>query len=332
MLYFTDVRYDSEGLRQCKLGLIIVQRFHIWALIGSVLLLGLVVIRAVAVWFQVDQHAADHVHDHNGCCDHDHDHEHHHEHHHEHDHPHGVQELATVASAAEPSGHDHDHTHDHGHDHGWAPWRYVVLILPVVLYFLDLPNKGFSGRGAVGDDRQYDLSKDVARLAVDTWSVVAQTQMGQSLAAGPTPFLLGVAGAVRPNDKGRDLSVGFVQLEKAAETPEKRAYYEGKTVRLTGHYKDLDTRRFTLIRYKMNCCAADAIPVKAVIFVDPAFKENLDNDALRGRWVEVTGRVVFLQQPGTTEYATALMLSPSGGQTLKDLVRDIPMDPNPWLN
>jgi hypothetical protein len=312
LLYFTVIGYDQNDTPITKIWLVVAPKFHIWALIGAALLMTMVVIRAVSLWYQVDEDVAGHSHEH-GCCDHDHAHDHGHDHDHAHDHEHGVcshehvhgtvtapavetavASLPVVSTAAAVPGHDHDHTHEHGHDHGWAPWRYVILMLPVILYFLNLPNKGFSGQGESGDDRNYDLNVKVA-------------------------------------DRGRDPTVGFLQLEQAALTPERRAYYEGKTVRLTGHYKDLDTRRFTLIRYKMNCCAADAIPVKAVIFVDPAAKENLDSDLLRNQWVEVTGRVVFLKQPGTNEYATALVLSPPDGKTLADLVKIIPMDPNPWL-
>src|SRR5262245_26983871 len=36
-------------------------------------------------------------------------------------------------------GHEH-----HDHERGWAPWRYAVLVLPVVLYSLGLPNKGLT--------------------------------------------------------------------------------------------------------------------------------------------------------------------------------------------
>jgi uncharacterized membrane protein YraQ (UPF0718 family) len=111
--------------------------------------------------------------------DHDHGHDHAHEHHHEHQH--AVQEksplqLAVVAAPAHEHagcGHDHgpgaacDHDHghaphDHGpavhehpvgqahahhdhdaadHDHGWAPWRYVVVLVPIILFLLGLPNQ-----------------------------------------------------------------------------------------------------------------------------------------------------------------------------------------------
>src|SRR5262249_27065013 len=161
--------------------------FHVFVMIGGATLLVLVGIRAVALWFSVEQNAANHDHGHSHDCCHGHDQHHHHEHahhhghdhshdcghdHHDHDHPHhhhehcghdpghdaGLeQEQAIAAEAHAPRelaittaphaqapapAPEHDHGHDHAH--GWSPWRYMVLLLPVVLYFMDLPGPGFS--------------------------------------------------------------------------------------------------------------------------------------------------------------------------------------------
>src|SRR5262245_65756 len=105
-------------------------------LAGGIALLVLVSIRAVALWISVGKAPAhEHHHDHNhnhdhDCCGEDHEHavttaaqglplvtDAGHEHHHHHDHSHG------------------GHSHDHDHDHGWAPIRYIVLLVPVLLYF-----------------------------------------------------------------------------------------------------------------------------------------------------------------------------------------------------
>ena len=135
-------------------------------------------------------------------------------------------------------------------------------------------------------------------------------------------------------DKGEDLGVTFVQLQMAAMYPENRQFYEGKTVRLTGRYVGDSDSRFTLVRYKMTCCAADAIPLDAVIMLDPKSKskEKLDPDKLRNSWVQVTGRVQFVQRtdrPG--EFATALMLL-TEDKPLSELVKVVPPDPNPYAN
>jgi hypothetical protein len=107
-------------------------KFHEPVVWGAVALLILVVIRATALWVEVGQtkaentHNHDHEHDHGH--EHRHDHDHGHEHHHDHDHDHE---------------HAHEHEHnagdDHGHEHGFAPWRYAVLLLPIVLFLMKMP-------------------------------------------------------------------------------------------------------------------------------------------------------------------------------------------------
>jgi uncharacterized membrane protein YraQ (UPF0718 family) len=138
------------------LGRMLHPKFHVWVLLGGGTLLALVVLRAVAVWRSVDELVP---HDHA----HDHSHGHGHDHPHEHDHDHGPGSAAVQAApgvvgaatlpllttpapaAGHPHGHSHahGHGHDHGHEHGWAPLRYIVLLLPVVLYFLVLSNPAF---------------------------------------------------------------------------------------------------------------------------------------------------------------------------------------------
>jgi hypothetical protein len=268
--------------RNGTLQLMVAPKFYLSTLLGGITLLVLVVIRAVAVWRSVDETAA-HVHEHHhhehehcghshshGECDHDHGHEHSH-------------------------GHDHDHGHDHGHEHGWAPWRYVVLLLPVVLYFLNLPNKGFSA----------DAGDYLKGVQLDA----------------PTSV----------QSKGK-AEIGFAQLQQASLTEDTRDYYEGRTVTLTGEYSGSDQKRFTLVRYKMACCAADAVKLNAVIMLDPQATERIDPDLYRRKWVEVTGRVHFFERPGTSEYITGLVLYPTKEEPLSKLMRIIPPPANPFLN
>ncbi len=141
-------------------------KFHQPVLWGGIALLALVAIRAVALVPLLrgrrahgDEEGAC-GHEHGEACDHDHDHEHHHghthdhdhEHHHDHAHDHGHEhhhghahdhghEPAEVPAGGtgteEEPGHTHDH--DHGHEHGFAPWRYAVLLIPVVLFLMRIP-------------------------------------------------------------------------------------------------------------------------------------------------------------------------------------------------
>src|SRR5262249_19300624 len=110
-----------------------------------------VAIRALAVWRLAGQTSHSHAHDHH---DHHHHHDHAHHHHHDHGHEHSHEHSHGDHDHAHHHhhGHDHDHAHahgqahDHGHEHSWSPWRYTVLMLPVVLFFLNLPNAGFSAK------------------------------------------------------------------------------------------------------------------------------------------------------------------------------------------
>jgi hypothetical protein len=305
MLWYTD-----------KLRLMLHPKFHIWVLLGGGALLALVVVRAVALWFEVDEakDAIDPAHDHDHSHDHAHDHDHDHDHgccghDHHHDHDHGVQPVKegiagglalTTLPLAEPAEHqhphEHGHSHDHGHDHGWSPWRYVILILPVILYFLNMPDQGFRAHAAgLFGMEPIEAPKNVASTGVD-------------------------------------FKVGFQQLEQAALTEDSRDRYEGKTVRLTGQYYPRDLKMCQLVRYKISCCAADAVPLGAMIMVDPNSTARLDADGLRGKWVQVTGRVHFFNRPGTNEYKTAVILYPTPEQPMDDLIKIVPPDPNPFLS
>ncbi len=253
-----------------KLGYFIKDKYFLLVLTGAVLLLGLVVIRAVAVWFSVEEPQLAPAHEHG----HDHDHDHGHGHHH----------------------HGHSHGHGHDHSHGWAPWRYVVLLLPVALYFL-MPADGLSGAG------QQVHSGDVN----------------------------GPSGSVK--DKGEDFSVSFVQLEQAALSEDSRSILEGKTVRLVGKYVAQDSKHFTLVRYTMNCCAADAIPLKALTVLDDSKspKDVLDSNRLNNKWVEVTGQVQFLKMRDGSSFVPAIIIQPTPERKLTQLVKVVPAPANPFV-
>jgi hypothetical protein len=290
MLYYSAVVAGGNGPKM--LVLLVHENLYVWVLCGGIALLALAAIRAVAVWVAAGKMAQKHEHAH----DHDHAHDCPHDHAHEHDHAH-------TEACGHEHGHDHAHAHehDHGHEHGWAPWRYVVLLLPITLFFLGLPNKGPGGStGVIKDDNQ----------------------------------LKGVK-AVKDQGDGVDFTVGFRELGNAGYTPEKRAFYEGKMVQLVGQFVPgpPNNRSFTLVRYKISCCAADAIPLPVIIMIDPASEKTLPQDIRRDQWVQVTGRVQFVEQPGKPgEYITLLMLKPSKEHPMGDwLDSTIPRPSNPYV-
>jgi len=267
---------------------------------GGVAVVTMVLIRAVAVWISVGKarHTQQHSHNHDHSHHHDHahcDHDHGHDHHHDHEHQHADEAVMAAPAAITSSpataqalhmhdhdhahehdhdldhAHNHDHVHEHGHEHGWAPWRYVVLLLPVGLYFLGLIPSAFSNLGTVRTDFE---------------------EGGPSAAA-----------------KGGEVIRGFLELGRAAATEESRKEYEGRTAQVVGQANNVESRRFGLVRYKISCCAADAVPLKMVISVPATTPEGKAFDAkssVSGKWVEVTGVIQFRKLQGSDEYITVL--------------------------
>lgn len=116
-------------------------------------------------------------------------------------------------------------------------------------------------------------------------------------------------------DKGTASNVNFLQLERAAQNADARQLYEGKTVTLVGRFAGDKEKSFTLIRYKMNCCAADAVPLNAAIFVDPKSPAKLRPKEWAQKWVKVKGQVQFLKMKDG-QYVTALVLKPTSDEDL----------------
>jgi hypothetical protein len=344
---------------------------HIYVLWSGIALLALVALRALGLWHSVGTSAPNLNHEHEHCHDHDHNHGEFHGHaHYEEEEPNNKQ--------VHDCGHEHDHehsaghTHDCGHEHSWNPGRYILLLLPIVLYFLHLPNAGFSAsgisinandldQGASGkyvENAGLQITKDSARDLIQVVSVVDD---GPAARAGikSHDWITQVA---RENDEGgkrldkleiislKGLSVEdavkklkgkpgtkikltiehpeeakpeeveltrtadvipleFNALQGAAYTPASRQYYAGKIVQLVGQYSPgRNDRTFTLVRFKMTCCAADARPLPVMIMLDPQSPENLSHlKALE--WVKVTGRIEFMRRTDRDEYVTVLIVA-----------------------
>jgi hypothetical protein len=265
---------------------------HVWIYAGGIALVILAAIRALPLVFsalarrrtsaaltaaKAHSHGHNHVHEHghdhaHGECDHNHDHA--------------------------DCGHDHGngdaHTHSHGqddadcgHDHGWAPWRYVVLLLPVVLYFLDMPSEGFS----------------------------VQT-VNTQLAEGGT-------NAARKEG----VVSGFLELERAAYSEQTRLNYAGQTAQVVGQVaKSNERNRFGLTRYKMSCCAADAVQLNMIVEVsevDEAGK-TFNARAFQSKWVEIEGTIQFRKLLKDGSYITILQVKASD-------IQPIEMPNNPFV-
>ncbi len=262
--------------------------FAVFVMLGGSALMILAAIRGVALWITVGrdkkkaaalhqhhhQHGHDHHHDHDHAHCHDHDHGHEHHHHHDHDTAAITEKPATATgissapfgTAHQHSHHDHHHEHGHGgeshfdegHDHGWAPWRYAVLVLPVVLFLLDVPPRSTS----------------------------------EDLADDGIPYL------------------SYAKVEQAAKDPQARIDFKGKRTHLRGWFSAPTTAdpqhitEFKLIRFRINCCAIDAVPVNLVVRVRPG--DNVSAEEYQGKWVDLTGQLDFEQN--LDNYVTVLWL------------------------
>jgi hypothetical protein len=301
--------------------IILAEKFHIFVFWGGIALLVLVIMRAVALWFAPSAHGHSHDHEHGDHdhdhaqgpgCDHDHghvhgpgcDHDHGHSHEHAvtaHDEAHLEKQSIQENFPAVPA-----HSHDHGHDHGWAPWRYGVLLLPIMLYLMRLPNEGFSVEGA-GPAIQLDLTKEAAKACT-------------LLAAGPAPLDEVVLTGLMLRDGGKPVPIEFKELEGAAADEDQQHYWRGKNVLVKGQFAGQpgNDHLFSLVRYKIQCCAADVIPLRVVIICKDSVAGIPQN-----QWVNVTGQIDFI--PGPRGKMTLLRVN-----SRKDVVKTKP-DFNPYV-
>jgi len=298
---------------QGTVNLILAPRFWIPLLASGIALLALVAIRAVSVWQLAGKvgdkaHAHHHGHEH---CDHDHgacghDHHGHHHHHHEPKQEGVTQQPGLISLNLVPAGatttapahtHTHDHGHDHDHSHGWVPVRYLILLI-VVLFWYFIPPEG--------------LTAQQLRLAD-----------------------FGEVGDYKKNDLP-PLEGSFTMLQNAAYDPDARELYEGRLVTLVGQFQAQpgDDKRFGLARFKINCCAADAIPLGCLVMIHPEWKGTpLNTDALHGRWVTVQGRIIFKKlNTLREEWATAIIVEPTKEMPPEKLVVPMAEPPrNPYV-
>lgn len=282
-----------EMYRTDRLGFL-VEQFRRPVLVGGIALLVLVAIRAVAVWkeagrIQAQMRGAD--------CDQDHSHGP--ECNHPHFHAHGPDEE----------------DHGHSHDMSWMFARMLILVFPVLLFFMGLPNSTFSQEGQlamVGNDPEVGagMLKEWAEGAAvveekqqpdGTIVKVLKTKKGlmireTSTAAGGEPKYQLIAG------EGKRMR--FADLNDAALDEGKRHYMEGQTAVLEGRFKRLADKEFTLFRMKMTCCRSDQVPLKVRIVVPQALNNYNDFD-----WVQVKGQIQFLKVPGQDRYIPAIMVA-----------------------
>lgn len=173
------------------------------------------------------------------------------------------------------AGHVHtsscDHSHEeHSHAHG-AAWKTVVLIFPLILFFLGLPNQSFS--------------KDRLAKMLDKNLVVDEASLQDV--------------QVR-----NDISASFEDIANAMRSNELMEAMTGNMVTVRGQLQMTNDRQFTLFTTKMTCCASDTVPLKAKIIVrnDEAGGSLKSRNYRDFQWLEVKGVIQFIKMPNHDQY------------------------------
>jgi len=287
----------QRGMLELMLG----TQFHLWVLASGIVLVLIAVIRAGLLWTSVGARHHNHAHEDHSHHDHDHDHAHEHAHHdHDHSHHHHEHEGPCPEAGHEHAGHEHP-AHDHDHDHDWAPWRYVVLLIPIMLFLIGLPNKGPQVRAMAA---HVDLAPET---------------LGYATLGDPVQQLV-MAAVLAVESTGKADTLDFNTLEKASADEEDRKYWKGKRVKVKGQFarSPSNDHVFSLVRFRIRCCAADAIQLNV-----PMISKESVSDIKADQWVEVTGRMAF--QKSRSGYMTVLQV-PN-----RQAITPTEADSNPWV-
>src|SRR5207302_8246377 len=118
------------------------------------------------------------------------------------------------------------------HDHGWAPWRYVVILVPIILFLLGLPDKPPSIMAREGSDIALATLPELACFG-------AAYDAAEALKA--------------TSDKAKP--VDFKLLEVMASAPDRIEYWKNKVVEVRGQFSPVrgTDRQFMLVRLKISC-------------------------------------------------------------------------------
>jgi len=279
---------------------ILAPQFHTAVLIGSIAVLGLVALRAVAVWREagqlqpVDDMTCQENHVHTAACNH-------------------LPGLPTGTTADPNVVEDHGHSHDMS----WVFARMLILVFPVALFAMGIPNSGFS------KDKQIKMAGNDVALDPETLRTLAKdaTQVGEityeadgsQVRTLKTQTGLKIREVTPPPGKGGEVKLSvipeagsemrFNELKDAAMDEGKRKAYAGQTAIMEGRFRRLGDKEFTLFRMKMTCCGPDAVMLKVRIIAPQAVSGFSDFD-----WVRVKGVIQFIKAPNDELYTPVLIL------------------------
>jgi hypothetical protein len=174
-----------------------------------------------------------------------------------------------------------------GHNRRWAPWQYVILIIPVVLYFLELP-------------------QDSPRMHTN-----AATRLNRDEDARPSPpnakqqlAIAHLAGSVIVpafKKSRRPYRLALSELQAIARAPDSRDDWDGQKVVVEGQLRHLPSsdREFVLFRLQANCGADGVTPQAFIIAPEPLQFQDME-------WVEVEGELSFRKLSNRDSWAPVI--------------------------
>ncbi len=231
------------------LQLMLRRQFHIYVVGSGVVLVLFAVVRAGVLWIQVGKAAQEHP--------------------------------AATESCGDGCGHEHHadhHEHAHAdHEHSWAPWRYVLLLVPIVLFLMGLPNEMMGTAPPPADVSSVNQDRAIA--------------LASSVALGPSWAQAGLlVGLVSEREAGVADPIDFLTLESLAYQENNRKDWRGKNVWVKGQFAPDPTNSclFYLVRYRIQCCYADRVALNV-----PMLSQESILHVRPDNWVKVTGKVDF---------------------------------------
>lgn len=260
--------YAQDILQQLLTGWI-----QIVVLIGSGVLVALVILRAVHLWRAASPGP---------------------EAEHEHAHAHGIP-------------HSHEHAHDHGHEHSWSPWRYAVLVFPLMLFLLfgsaykDMIDDFIQRRARAQQDFE-DVLEVPEGLAAYQLVSLTQGPIGGTVPVvdyGGLQFAFEEAEGGSATGKA-EATIDLGLIDQVAGSPDQRELWKKyRRVQVEGIYSPMvregkpDNKLLQIVRMRMACCLNDARPAALIAMS----REKLDENLRPGQWVTAHGRLDFKQAP-----------------------------------
>ena len=186
-------------------------------------------------------------------------------------------------------GHDHAHEHhehnhgggscgngdcccDHDHHESVSLWRYIVLVVPLMIVWMGLAPNG---------------------LSADVFSKRMTKAQREAIAAASSAAL---PEGRKVDTDAEPIDTDMRELQQASQDAVRRQFWEtaDRPVRLSGQFvpDNRYTDRYRLMRIRITCCAADATPIDVTVVGE------IQSGWQYGEWLEALGVVSFVEVPG----------------------------------